>query len=109
MRTSGISLVLAITLLTAGASVAPATCCVPKTSRTVQAMDCCDTMVVCPTIPEAGSFAVVSSSDAATAALALVLDSPGEPAPERRITKLASAETLPDKPPLYRLHAQLLI
>jgi hypothetical protein len=109
MRNPGISLVLAITLLTAGASVAPATCCAPKSSQTVQAVDCCDTMVDCPRTPEAGRVALVSAADPAATATALLADNPEAPAPARLITKAAFAEALPDKIALYRLHAQLLI
>ena len=99
MRNPGISLVLAITLLMAGASVAPATCCVPKASRTVQAVDCCETMVDCPRTPEAGRVALVSAADPAATATALLVDSQGTPAPDRLITKSAFAEALPEQLP----------
>ena len=66
-------------------------------------------MVDCPRTPEAGRVAVVSAADPVAAPTALLADNPGAPAPERLITKAAFAEALLDKPPLYRLHAQLLI
>ncbi len=111
MRNLGTSLVLAITLLTAGAQVAPANCCDSKGSgeQSVRAVDCCDSIVDCPQTPEAGRLAVVSSGTPMDAAMALPGDEPGTAAPDRHVTRLASDQALAFKPPLYRLHSQLLI
>jgi hypothetical protein len=103
---------LAFLLLAAGASAAPGACCPAggRAEQAIGAMDCCATMVQCPAVPQAALTTAVRGVETLPAHHAL----PAEPAPfEPGLPRLISAEvsrgTPADGPPLYHLHAQLLI
>lgn len=113
MRPRGIAFALALVLLAASAPAVPADCCAPgaPAQRAIRAVDCCAAMLECPA-PRAVS-AVVQRADSAREARLLTADSVEALDTVPRLLRLAVSESsfgpLSGGPPLYRLHAQLLI
>lgn len=97
--------------VSAAVTAAPAACCVPGESseRALIAVDCCSTMVECPLqLKVAGAVVQAEGPSLAIGAPALA------PEPPAAAELFSSASLEPDDlsyagPPLYRLHAQLLI
>jgi hypothetical protein len=112
MTARGTALVLAILLLAAGASAAPDACCFPsgRADQAIGSMDCCATMLECPAAPQAALTTTVKGVETLQAHHALPADSALFPLSfPRLITARASLGMPADGPPLFRLHAQLLI
>lgn len=113
MSPRGIALALALVLLVASVPAVPADCCAPgaPARQAIRAVDCCATMLECPT-PRVVS-ALVQRVDTAQGARLLTADSVEALDVSPRLPHLAASESsfgpLSGGPPLYRLHAQLLI
>jgi hypothetical protein len=111
MTARATALALALLLLAAGASAAPGACCPPSGSLepAIRAVDCCETMLEGPTLPQAALAAAVAGLSPLPTDHALPRD-PARLAGFHRLSAAhASLGAPPDGPPLYRLHAQLLI
>ena len=112
MTARGTALAVAFLLLAAGASAAPGACC-PASGRVEQAIgvvDCCATTLECPTAPQEALTTTVRGVETLPTHHALPADpAPFEPGLLRLFAAQASLGTPADGPPLYRLHAQLLI
>lgn len=112
MIARGTALALAFLLLATGLSAAPGACC-PSDGRAehaIAAVDCCATMLECPTAPQAVLTTAARGAENLPAAHALpvspALFAQGSP---RLTAARAFLEPPPDGPRLYRLHSQLLI
>jgi hypothetical protein len=111
MTARSTALALALLLLAAGAFAAPDACCIPNGSAepTIRAVDCCETMLEAPTLPQAALAAAVAGLRSLPADSSLPVDL----APVSGLPRLSVARAClgapSDRPPLYRLHAQLLI
>lgn len=112
MTARGTALALAFLLLAAGASAAPGACCPPsgRAEQAIGAVDCCATMLECPTAPQAALTTTVRGVETLPTHHALPAD-PAlfEPSFPRLIAARDSLGTPADGPSLYHLHAQLLI
>jgi len=112
MTARGTALAVAFLLLAAGASAAPGACCPPggRAEQAISAVDCCATTLECPTAPQAALTTTVRGVETLPTHHALPADpAPFEPGFPRLFAAQASLGTPADGPPLYRLHAQLLI
>ena len=112
MTARGTALALAILLLAAGASAAPGACCPPsgRTDRAIGIMDCCATTLECPAAPQAALTTTAQGVETLPTHQALPADSALFPLSfPRLIAARATLEKPADGPPLFRLHAQLLI
>src|ERR1700693_4581636 len=113
MSPRGIVLALALVLLAASVPAMSADCCAPgaPAQQAIRAADCCATMLECPT-PRVLS-AVVQMADPARRARVLTADSVEAFDMSPRLSRLDASESALGPrfgaPPLYRLHAQLLI
>ena len=113
MKTRAFSLTLAL-LFAASAAVAsaPGACCAPiEEERTLIAVDCCSTMAECPLQLKSRGPAVVQAEGKGLPANAPAI-APQSPA--ALLVSRSEFQFEPDRPshagpPLYRLHAQLLI
>ena len=111
MTARATALALALLLLTVGAYAAPDACCPPSGSAepSIRAVNCCETMLEAPASPQAMFTTPVQGK------ISLPTDHPVsvDPAPIPGLPRLTAAQASlgapPDGPPLYRLHAQLLI
>lgn len=113
MNPRGIALALALVLLAVSLPAVPADCCAPgaPARQAIRAVDCCAAMLECPT-PRVLS-AVVQRADPARRVRVLTAGSVEALDLSPRLRRLAASESsfgpLSGGPPLYRLHAQLLI
>ena len=113
MTPRAVSFALALLLAAACAAVAaPPACCVPAGSgRDLIAGDCCSTMVECPLQFNAAGLAIVQADGQGPAVGPPVAapESPTSVEPSRADFRFEPDELTYSGPPLYRLHAQLLI
>ena len=112
MTARGTALALAFVLLATGVSAAPGACCPPggQAEQAIGAVDCCATTLECPTAPQAALTTAVRGVETLQTHHALPADPTlFEPDFPRPIAAQASRGTPADGPPLYHLHAQLLI
>src|SRR5450759_2499842 len=79
MTARGTALALALLLLATGVSAAPGACCPPggRAEQAIGAVDCCATMLECPTAPQAALTTTVRGVENLPTHHAL----PAEPAP----------------------------
>jgi hypothetical protein len=114
MTTRAFSLAFALLFaVSSAATAAPGPCCAPTESaeRALVALDCCATMAVCPLRLQAAGPAVVKADGHALMA-GTPAAAPESPAPvglARSVSRSEIPESRVAGPPLYRLHAQLLI
>ena len=113
MSLRGTTLALALVLLAASVPAVPADCCAPgaPVQQAIRAADCCAAMFECPNLRVVS--AVVQRADPARGARVLTADSMEALDLSPRLPRPAASESsfgpLSGGPPLYRLHAQLLI
>jgi hypothetical protein len=111
MTARATALALALVLLAAGASAAQDACCPPIGSAepTIRSSDCCESMLEAAALPQAALATAVRDFRPSLTDHALPVD----PLSVSGLSRLSAAqpalEKLPDGPPLYRLHSQLLI
>ena len=115
MNSRAIAFTLALLFALSSAAMAtPGTCCVANAPapRSLVAMDCCAAVAECPMQLKATEPAVIQAAAPASAPTVheAVSESPDSARNHLRIFSLVSSRAPdPDRPPLYRLHAQLLI
>jgi hypothetical protein len=107
------ALALAVLLFALSVPAATGACCAAggPTERTARSMDCCGAMLECPTSRLVSTGAVQSADSGGTAGLQTA-DSVGSLDMAPSLPRLADSPrpgALGGGPPLYRLHAQLLI
>lgn len=113
MKTRACAFALALLFaVSAAVTAAPGACCAPvETEQAVSAVDCCATMGECPLQLKAAGPAVVQPDGQGftMASLAAAPESPATVGLSYPDPRFQPGEVSYAGPPLYRLHAQLLI